>query len=176
VSYAKIFVNYLARALRAITLVLVKAGIAGIGYIVGTFVWSLVGDGFRVLGRGQTVLEVEFARVLVSHVVLTYGMFTPIALITIVAAFLGWRSVFYYIGSWGSVAFVFASNTERLPTLGEPSLFTDFEFTMACSASVGGLAYWAVAGRLARVREKKAENPISIKREMEREQWSYRRP
>jgi hypothetical protein len=103
-------------------------------------------------------------------------MFYPVALATVVAEAFGWRSVFYYMCTWGGIAYAGLSSTARWPSLSETYYAQYFDYIAAGSAALGGVAYWAVAVRLVLPHNKKPKQAAPIKRFIESEYWLSRRP
>ena len=103
-------------------------------------------------------------------------MFYPVALATLVAEVLGWRSVYYYMCSWGGIVYARLSSAERWPPPSETYYAQYSDYVLAGSAALGGLAYWAIAGRLVIRRRKKLKHGPQTKQLIESEHWLYRRP
>lgn len=166
-------------ALETLGHLLIRVYMIFMGYLAGVISFGLSHAIITVLLREDGVSRsIQLPSSTVPFILLSlYSFFRPVLLIVSVAEILGYRSVAYYAGTWALTGYAISSDAKPfLPPPRYDVLFAYQGTIWTLCAILGGVAYWAVAGRLARRLHrapKKNERGNHLK---EQDQYTYRRP
>ena len=149
------------------------------GYLGGVLSFGLAQAIITVLLREDAVpRSIQLPGSTVPFILLgLYYFFRPVLLIVSVAEILGCRNVAYYAGTWALMGYAKSSNAKPfLPPLRYDVLFAYQDIIWASCGILGGIAYWAVAGRIARPLYRTAKKKARSNHLREKRQKLYRRP
>ena len=148
------------------------------GYLAGVISFGLAEGIITVLLREDGVSRsIQLPGLTVPLILVSlYYFFRPVLLIVSVAEILGYRSVVYYAGTWALMGYTIGHNTRPFPPPRYDVLFAYQDTIWASGGILGGVAYWAVAGRFARPLFWTAKRNAPSNHRREKHQYLYRRP
>jgi predicted membrane protein len=132
---------------------LIRVFMIFMGYLAGVISFGLAQAVITVFLREDGVSQsIQLPGSTVPFMLLSfYYFFRPVLLIVSVAEILGCRNVAYYAGTWALMGYAISSSAKPfLPPLRYDVLFAYQDIIWASCGVLGGITYWAVAGRLAR--------------------------
>lgn len=172
-------IDYCKSAFETFGHLLIRIYMILMGYLAGVISFGLAHAIITVLLREDGVSQsIQLPGSTVPLILLSlYYFFRPVLLIVSVAEILGYRSLAYYAGTWALMGYAVSSNAKPfLPPLRYDVLFAYQDTIWASCGILGGIAYWAVAGRLARPLFRTAKRNAQSNPRREKRQYLYRRP
>lgn len=124
------------------------------GYLIGMFVFTIALICFRSLreqdlqsGPGSYIVMT-----LVFFLASAYLFIKPVGLAIFICELLGLRGLVVHVAAWALAVFCVATSVSTWPQVGDDWVTRHDDLVWGLSATAGGFAYWAIAGRLTRPR------------------------
>jgi hypothetical protein len=158
---------------------LIRVYMIFLGYLAGLIAFGLAVGIVAVVLRGDEVPRpIQLPASTVPLILLgLYYFFRPVLLIVSVAEILGFRGIAYYAGTWALTGYAISSNAKPLlPPLSHDVLLVHQDAIWALCGILGGVAYWAVSGRLARKLFRTKRKTVRTNDLGEKRHYIYRRP